>query len=173
MRIKTNEICLYGFLGVLIFILKLAMSPLPNIEPVSFLVIIYTIVFGIKTIYPLTIYVILEIAFYGFGIWSIGYLYIWLILMIVTLSIYNIRHSTNTALWATVSGIYGLITGLLYIPLYIILGDINLAISWWASGIIYDIIHGVSNFIVCIILFKPITQLMFTLNKQYKINRRT
>jgi energy-coupling factor transport system substrate-specific component len=170
MKVKTNEICLYGILGTLTFVLKIIMAPLPNMEPVSLLMIIYTIIFGLKTIYALAIYVIFEIAFYGFGIWSVGYLYIWLILVLVTLSIYNINHSTNALLWAIVSGVYGLMMGMLYIPLYVISGGTTLAVSWWISGIPYDITHGVANFILCITLFKPITKLMFALNKQYKIN---
>lgn len=170
MKVKTNEICLYGILGTLTFVLKLIMAPLPNIEPVSLLMIVYTIVFGIKAIYPLIVYVILEIVFYGFGLWSVGYLYIWLVLVIATNSIYSIKHSTNTLLWSTVSGIYGLMVGMLYIPLYVISGGATFAIGWWISGISYDITHGIANFILCATLFQPITKLLFTLKKQYKIN---
>lgn len=170
MKIKTSEICIYGILGALLFALKVAMSTFPNIEPVSLLLIIYTIAFGIKALYPLTIYVTLEIICYGFGIWSIGYLYIWLILVLGTLCVYKIQHSTNALLWATVSGIYGLLTGLLYVPIYLIVGGITMATSWWMSGITYDIIHGVSNFTLGIILFTPLTRLLLKLTKQYKIN---
>lgn len=166
MKIKVREICLYGILGALTFVLKLVMASLPNIEPVSLLLIVYTIVFGIKVIYPLSIYVILEILMYGFGIWSVGYLYIWVVLVIMTYSIYNIKHSMNPLLWATVSGIYGFIVGLLYIPLYVITGGTTVAISWWISGIPYDITHGIANFIICLTLFKPLTKLFFTLNKR-------
>lgn len=170
MKIKTHELCLYSILGVLTFVLKLVMAPLPNIEPVSLLLIVYTIVFGKHAIYPLSIYVIMEILIYGFGIWSIGYLYIWLVLVLIALSIYNISNSTNSFLWATVSCGYGLMMGALYIPLYVISGGATFAISWWINGIPYDITHGIANFILCITLFKPLTQLLFTLKKQYKIN---
>ena len=170
MKIKTSEICTYGILGALLFVLKIIMAPLPNIEPVSLLITIYTIVFGIKALYPLIIYIILEIAIYGFSIWSIGYLYIWLVLLFSVLFIYNIKNSTNALLWATVSGIYGLLFGSLYIPLYVIYGGVAFAINWWISGVQYDVVHGVANFILCIILFKPLSTLMFKLRKQYKIN---
>lgn len=170
MKIKTREICVYGILGAFIFALKIVMSSLPNIEPVSLLLVVYTITFRIKVIYPLTTYVVLEIVCYGFGVWSIGYLYIWLILVLVTLLIYNITHSTNSLLWATVSGVYGLMMGLLYVPIYLVLGGITMATSWWISGIPYDIIHCIANFVLCITLFKPLVKLMFKLKEQYKIN---
>ena len=163
MKIKTREICIYGISGMLIFVLKFIMAALPNIEPVSLLIIVYTIAFGIKAIYPLSIYVILEIVFYGFGIWSIGYMYIWLVLLIATLIVYKIKHSTNVFLWASLSGVFGFVMGALYIPLYIISGNTTVAISWWVSGIPYDIVHGISNFILCSILFIPLSKLMFKL----------
>ena len=167
MKIKVNEICLYGLLGALLFVLKFAMSPLPNIEPVSILLITYTIVFGIKVLYPLTVYILVEILIYGFGFWSVGYLYIWPILVIVVMLMRKIFDNKNPFIWALVSGIFGLIFGALYIPLYIVLGGPTFAMTWWISGLPYDFIHCVSNFILCIILFKPIINILLkTINRQ-------
>lgn len=162
MKIKSREICLYGILGALTFISKFMLSSLPNIEITSLLLIVYTITFGKHTIYPLTAYILMEFTLYGFGIWSIGYLYIWSVLVLVTLILYNITHTTNVFLWAIISGIFGFLFGTLYIPLYIVIGDITTAIAWWVSGIPYDIIHGISNFILCLILFKPLMKLFLT-----------
>lgn len=170
MKVKTSEICIYGILGALTFALKFAMSAFPNIEPVSLLIIVYAIAFGIKAIYPVSIYVIFEIVFYGVGIWSIGYVYIWFILLIATLLVRKYFNGTNVLIWATISGVYGLAYGALYMPIYIVLGDMTLAVSWWLSGVYYDVVHCVANFILCIALFKPLTKLICTLNKQYKIN---
>lgn len=169
MKTKTYNICLYGILGALMFSLKFVMAPLPNIEPVSLLLIVYTIVFGIHAFYPLTSYIILEILIYGFSFWSIGYLYIWAILVITSITIFKTTNSTNTLLWATASGLYGFLFGALYIPLYFISGGATFALSWWISGIPYDIMHGVSNFILCTVLLQPILKIFNTLTKQYKI----
>lgn len=163
MKIKSREICLYSILGALTFISKFMLSSLPNIEIISLLLIVYTITFGKHTIYPLTAYILMEFTLYGFGIWSIGYLYIWSVLVLVTLILYNITHTTNVFLWAIISGIFGFLFGALYIPLYIVIGDITTAIAWWVSGIPYDIIHGISNFILCLILFKPLMKLFLTI----------
>ena len=170
MKITTREICLYGLLGTLTFVLKFIMAPLPNIEPVSLLLIVYTITFGMNAIYPLITYVVLEIAIYGFGFWSIGYLYIWVVLVFITLSVHQINKSNNVLLWSIISGIFGISVGALYIPLYVISGGTTFALSWWISGIPYDITHGVSNFIICIVLFQPLTKILLLLKRQYKIN---
>lgn len=170
MKIKTNEICLYSILGVLVFSLKFIMSFLPNIEPVSLLLIAYTIVFGIKAIYPMIIYVLLEVVIYGCGFWSIAYIYIWPILLFITFMTLQITNkSMNVLLWSLISAIFGLLFGALYIPLYAISGGVTFAITWWVSGVSFDIVHCISNFILCMVLLKPITKTLLKL-KQYKIN---
>lgn len=166
MKIKNSEVCLFGILGALLFSLKFAMSSLPNIEPVSLILISSAVVFGIKALYPLAVYIILEVAIYGFGFWSVGYLYIWLILVVITVAIYRItNNNTNPLLWALICGIFGFIFGALYIPLYIFYGGLEFAIGWWISGLTFDIAHCVSNFILCMILFKPITNILLKFKK--------
>ena len=147
------------------FALKFAMSALPNIEPVSLLLISFTVALGAKAVYPLLVYIILETLIYGFGFWSIGYLYIWPVLVIIALLINKVVN--NSFLWAVVSGLFGLIFGALYIPLYLISGGFTFAITWWISGLPYDFIHCVSNFILCLILFKPITNTLLKVKELY------
>lgn len=160
---KVRDICLYGILGALTFVLKIVMAPLPNIEPVSLLMIVYAIVFGWNALYPLCLYVALEIAMYGVGIWSVGYLYIWLVLVIATIYIYRITNSTSIILWSCISGLYGLFIGILYVPLYIITGGVSAAWSWWISGIPYDLVHCAANLVLCIALFKPMLTIFYKL----------
>lgn len=170
MKIKTNEVCLYGILGAMLFALKFAMSPLPNIEPVSFLLIVYAIAFGIKALYPLSIYIVLEFLIYGFGFWSIAYLYIWLILVLIAIVVSKIiKNNMHPLLWAAISGLFGLVFGALYIPLCIISGGFAFATVWWLNGLTYDIVHCVSNFIICLILFKPTTKTLLKLKSIGKI----
>lgn len=169
MKIKTNEICLYGILGTLMFALKFVMAPLPNIEPVSLLLITYTIVFGFNAIYPLVIYVLLEILIYGFSFWSIGYFYIWPLLFLIVLATRNIDMESNLKklFYAFISGLFGSTFGALYTPLYLITGGTTLAITWWISGLPYDVVHGIANFILCLILFKPIIDTLSRLKTTY------
>ena len=56
------------------------MSFLPNIEPVSLMVMLFAVVFGWKWVYPVYLYVVMEILFYGISLWNINYLYIWAVL---------------------------------------------------------------------------------------------
>lgn len=164
---RIAEICIYGILGAFLFVAKFAMSSLPNIEPVSLLIIAYTITFGIKAICPISIYVLLELFIYGLGFWSIAYLYIWFILMFMVLIMHRVANkSINPLYWALISGAFGLIFGALYIPLYIVSGGFAFAATWWVQGVPYDIVHCVANFVLCIILFKPITSTLLKLKNK-------
>ena len=119
-------------LGSLTFAAKVAMAGLPNIEPVSLFVMLYAVVFGRKCVYPIYTYVVMEFLCYGFHLWSINYLYVWLILAICA---WLLRAVKNPFVWALLSGAFGLLFGLLCTPVYAISGGIGYAVSWWISGV--------------------------------------
>ena len=65
LKLTVREMVLFGILGAMTFAAKYVMSFLPNIEPVSLMVMLFAVVFGKKFIYPIYLYVLLEILFYG------------------------------------------------------------------------------------------------------------
>ena len=95
---------LFSLLGTVMYAAKMAMAGLPNIEPVSLLVIVYTLVFGRKALLPIYIYVAVELVTWGFGLWNICYLYVWLVLFAVTTAL---RRMDSPLGWAVVSGAFG------------------------------------------------------------------
>ena len=86
-KITIREIALFGMLGALTFGAKVAMSGLPNIEPVSLMVMLFAVVFGWKGLYPVYLYVLMEILLYGINLWNINYLYVKFILLNIGFSI--------------------------------------------------------------------------------------
>ena len=133
------------------------MAGLPNIEPVSLFVMLFAVVFGKKCLYPIYTYVAMEFLFYGLHLWSINYLYIWLILAIAAGLLREIKHPM---MWAVISGAFGLLFGLLCVPVYIVSGGIEFAVSWWISGIPFDITHAIGNFVIALVLFVPLRKLL-------------
>ena len=85
-KLTVRQITLFGMLAAMTFGAKYVMSLLPNIEPVSLCVMLYAVVFGKKWVYPVYLYVALEILFYGLGIWNINYLYTWAVLAVALLA---------------------------------------------------------------------------------------
>ena len=152
-----GQIALFGMLGAMTFGMKVAMSGLPNIEPVSLMVMLFAVVFGRKCLYPIYLYVLLEILFYGVQLWNINYLYIWVIL---ALAAWLLRKMQSPLGWALLSGVFGLAFGLLCVPVYLFTGGPGFAMSWWASGIPFDISHCVGNFVIALVLFMPLRRLL-------------
>ena len=157
------EIALFGMLGALTFGAKVVLMALPNIEPVSLLVMLYAVVFGRKAIYPIYVYVLLEFLLYGINLWSINYLYIWLILAGAA---WLLRKMTHPLGWAMLSGVFGLLFGLLCAPVYLVIGGPMYAFSWWMSGIPFDLIHCGANFVMTLVLFVPLRKVLERLYRE-------
>ena len=152
-------------LGGLTFALQVAMSGLPNIEPVSLLVMVFAVVFGKKCLYSVYVYVLLDILLFGIGIWNIYYLYIWAILAFVAIAF---RKNENPLLWAVISGAFGLLFGAFCIPVDIFIGGFGYAAGKWVSGIPFDLLHCAGNFVLALVLFVPLRKLLDKLYRRMK-----
>lgn len=150
------EAALFGVLGGLTFAMKLALAALPNIEPVSLMVMLFAVTFGRKAAYPIYTYVLLEMLAYGFGLWNISYLYVWPILAAAA---WLMRQETHPLAWALLSGGFGLMFGLLCAPVDAIIGGWGYALARWASGVPFDLLHCGGNFAIALVLFAPLRRL--------------
>ncbi len=151
--LTVREICLFGILGSLTFAAKYAMSFLPNIEPVSLMVMLFAVVFGAKAVFPISIYILMEFLFYGVGLWNINYLYVWAILAVLA---WIFRKTEEPLLWAMVSGLFGLSFGALCGIVDIFIGGLGYAVTKWISGIPFDLAHCAGNFVIALLLFTPL-----------------
>jgi energy-coupling factor transport system substrate-specific component len=163
-RKRTLELTILALLGALMFGAKMAMAALPNIEPVSLLILVYTAVFGRKALYPIYIYVLLELMVWGLGLWNLNYLYVWLVLYLLGRLF---RRMDSPWGWAILSGGYGLAFGLLCTPVYLVTGGWAYGLSWWVSGIPFDVAHCAGNFALALVLYRPLTKGLGRLKRQY------
>ena len=154
--LTVREVALYGVLGGLTFAAKTAMMGLPNIEPVSLLVMVFAATLGRRALFPICVYVLLELALHGVGLWSAAYLYLWPLL---ALAAWLLRDMTAPLGWAILSGAFGLLFGALCAPLCLFTGGPAFALSWWLSGIPYDLLHCAGNFALALTLFLPLRRL--------------
>lgn len=163
-RKKLLELTVLALLGTLMFGAKIAMAALPNIEPVSLLVLVYTAVFGRKALYPIYTYVLLELLLFGIGLWNLNYLYVWLVLYLLCRAL---RAMESPWGWAILSGAFGLGFGLLCTPVYCITGGWAFGLSWWISGIPFDALHCAGNFCLALVLYRPLTRALSALKQHY------
>lgn len=154
---KTKQLVIDAFLAGILFAVQIALMHLPNVELVSLLTILYTCIFGKQIIVILAVFIMLEGLVYGFGIWWISYLYIWYLLAGGAWILRNMQ-SPDWG-YAVLSGVFGLSFGFLCSIPYLS-GGIGAMLSWWISGILFDIIHGISNLVIAFVLFRPLGRVL-------------
>ena len=97
--------------------------------------------------------------------WSVCYLYVWLILFALARLF---RRMESPLGWAALSGCFGLLFGALCALVYWVTGGWAAAVSWWVSGIPMDLVHGVGNFAIALVLFKPLRRWLNMLKTKYE-----
>ena len=164
-RSAARDVATAGLMVAVIEACKLVMQGLPNIEMTSFLVILFTLRYPRLTLFVIPAFTLIEGMLYGFGLWWVMYLYAWPLLVLVTRAF---SRSDSAFFWALVSGVFGLLFGLLCAVPYFFIGFISggfaqgfaQMFAWWVAGIPFDLIHGVSNFALMLVLYKPISSLL-------------
>ncbi len=149
----------------LIEVSKMALSFAPNIELTSFWLIMFTLFFGWKVVVVIPAFILIEGAIYGINTWWIMYIYIWPLLVLI---VWLFRKLDSALFWAIVSGIFGLCFGMLCSLTYFVIGfttggltgGINTAFPWWISGIPWDMVHCVGNFVLMLVLYHPVKKIM-------------
>jgi energy-coupling factor transport system substrate-specific component len=158
MKLTARELASLSLLGAIIVGGKEIMSFLPNIEPVTLFLMAITLVYGAKALYPCVVFVLLEGLLYGFGWWFFFYLYVWPILVAVTLLVR--KWNTSWVIWTAIGALFGLLFGPLSALQSLIVGGWQMAFSYWISGIPFDVLHCVGNAVMCGLFLKPLTGLL-------------
>jgi len=154
--LKTRDIVTIGLLAATLEAAKLALASIANIELVSLLIAIFALVYQKKSFYIIAVFVLLEGLLFGFGLWWVSYLYVWAILAGLTLCF---RKNTDTIFWAFFLGLYGLLFGALCAIPYVVIGGLHGGIAYWIAGIPFDLAHCAGNFVLTLVLFKPLYRL--------------
>lgn len=163
-KITVKDVVVAGMMLATLEVAKNALAFLPNVELVTLLIILYTLFFGKKIFVVIPGFVLLEGCIYGFGLWWIMYLYVWPLLAVIT---HHFREQTSVWFWSILSGFFGLCFGALCAIPYLFISGVHGAFAWWIAGIPYDILHCVSNFVLCMVLFVPLRNTLKKINKIY------
>lgn len=164
LKIGVRDLAVIAVMVATIEAAKLALSFLPNVELVTLLITLYTRHFKSKILYVIPVFVAVECVLWGLGTWVIMYAYIWLSLALAS---YLLRKQDSVLVWCVVDGAFGLFFGALCSIVYLFIGGWSMAAAWWISGIPYDILHCISNFILALALFKPLDKVLGKFCKRY------
>lgn len=161
-KISAKDIALIGMMVAVIEACKFALAAIPNVEVTSFWIIIFTLMFRKRIFIVIPVFILIEGIVYGFGLWWIMYLYAWPMLAVITLLL---RKNKSMIMWSIISGAFGLLFGALCSIPYIFTGadlvsGLGIAFAWWVAGIPWDLVHGIANFAIMLLLYHPITKVM-------------
>ncbi|MCR5640808.1 MAG: hypothetical protein K6G04_05565 [Lachnospiraceae bacterium] len=151
------DIASMGLMLAIVEVCKHALDFLPNIELVSFLFIVFTLHFGWRILILTWAFSLVECLYFGFGPWTITYFYVWPILIIAVMLLKRFG-GEHPLFYATLSGCFGLSFGFLCSLYTLVIGGVGMQITWWISGIPYDLVHCIGNFTICLVLFYPVNQ---------------
>ena len=160
MKIKIKEIALFGMLGALMYASKLLMEVLPNIHLLATFTVAFTVLFRRKALWIIYIYVLILGVISGFATFWVMHLYVWTALWAVVMLLpKNMSPKIAPIVYMIVAAIHGFLYGVLCSPVQAAFFGLDFkgTIAWIISGIPFDLIHGVSNFL-CGILIYPIVK---------------
>ena len=162
-RFLTIEECvIFGVLGSIMFCSKLVMEFLPNVHLLGMLTITYTVVYRAKALIPIYIYVLLNGLYAGFSLWWVPYLYIWTILWGVTMLLpRRMPKKIACVVYPAVCGLHGFAFGALYAPAQAMMFGFTWkqALVWILAGLPWDVIHGIGNVAVGLMIVPLVTVL--------------
>ena len=140
---------------------KLAMSVLPNIEPVTLLIALYATVFGFAYVLPATaVFVLLDVFIYGVNTWVLSYFIYWpLVAFVFALVNHKPKGRWINCLVAVLLTLFfGVLTSLVDVGLFMGAFD-----NFWyrfgimyARGILFFALHVTSNFALFLLCYTPL-----------------
>lgn len=161
-KLTIKDITIMALMVAIIEVCKFALAHIPNVELTSFWIIMFTLYFGKRIFYIIPVFILIEGAVYGIHLWWIMYLYAWPLLAIVTLLLRKMKGAWE---WAMVSGVFGLLFGFFCAIPYIFTSGIYGAFAYWVAGIPFDLIHGIANFLIMLVLYTPLNTVMSKMSK--------
>ncbi len=151
----VKEIAIFSMLGALMYASKVIMELLPNIHLLGTLICAITVVYRFKALYPIYVFVFITGLYGGFSPWWIPYLYVWTVLWgAVMLLPKNMPKKIAPIVYMTICALHGFLFGVIYSPAQALLFGLDFEgmLAWIAAGLPFDMIHGISNFFVGILI---------------------
>lgn len=161
--LDLQHLIIFAMLGTIQFLSKQVLEFLPNVELISTLTMVYTLVYRQRALIPICLFVFLEGVWAGFGLWWYPYLYLWPVLWGLTMLL-----PRQLPLWARVPvyagtcAFFGLAYGSLYAPYQaaVFLGwDLKKTLAWIVAGLPWDVTHALGNLALGTLIV-PLTELL-------------
>ncbi|SET14594.1 hypothetical protein [[Clostridium] polysaccharolyticum] len=158
-RVNVQKMIILAVLADIIFVCKYMLASMPNVELVTFLVILSTLLLGKHVVYTVILYVFLEICTYGLGFWTVGYAVLWPGLVVIT-CLFRTQLENSNSKRAILAGIFGFAFDLVYAVVISLLTGLRSGIAYFISGLGFSAVHMISNYLIMWILGNTIYNAM-------------
>lgn len=162
-RLDLRHIAIFAMLGTIQFISKQVLEFLPNVELVSALTMVYTLVYRRRALIPVYLFILMEGVLAGFGLWWYPYLYLWPILWGMTMLLpKTMSVRVQVPVYAGTCALFGMAYGTLYTPWQatVFLGwNKDKLLAWIVAGLPWDLTHAVGNLALGLLIV-PLTALL-------------
>lgn len=167
--LTIGELVIYAMLGALMMAADLMMNVIPNVHLGGVLIVVYTLVYRAKALFPIYVYVFLIGLYEGFGMWWTAYLYIWAVLWLVVMLLpKRMPRWLAPVVYGVACASHGFAFGLLYAPVQKITMHLTWSqtMVWVQMGFLpADVPHGIGNLIGSILIV-PLVALLRRLDRQ-------
>lgn len=148
---KVKEISLIGILAAVNIASRIYLQALPNIKPVTSIIIISVMLFGLSFGVKLSIVTtVVSNLFLGMGTWTFFQILAWVVICLITQFLMDflkkIHKEPKLFPMAIFSFLMGYVFGIVVSLEQLMLGGLSLYIVYYTAGLLFDTFHAVGNF---------------------------
>lgn len=142
-------------MGVVLWIIKI---PIPNVQPVTDMVMIITLVMGVGFGFTLAVLIMLvSNLVLGFGIWTIPQILAYAVCVLTVAALAKVTPLKKHFIYqVVVAGFLGYEYGFIVSIGMSIYGGLSAFFAYWLSGLTFDSFHAIGNVVIYMVLAKPL-----------------
>lgn len=164
----TKRIALLGLLTAFSHVGRLVFAPIPNVQPVTVILILLTWYLGaVDALIVAVLSMFISNITLGMGIWTIGQIGSFTVIILLTALIKQIKKYIPEALLAVYAGFTGYLYGFLISLFSVLVYQLPNFWVYYVQGLPFDTMHAVGNFFFYLILSPILSQLIQKMLKKY------
>lgn len=160
----ATRIAVLAVMAALLESVKWALNIFPNVELVSLFCALYGYVFGLIGVVPVFVFVCIEMLWWGINTWVLEY-FVHFPLITVVFCFFRTLKIDKTWVFVTfitlLTAFFGVFTSFVDVTFFMGFEDFWRRFSiYYMRGIWFYVVHVACNFIVFLLLFKPLSKLL-------------
>ena len=160
---KTNirEITLIGLLSAICVVSRIMLQFLPNIKPVTAIIVLLSCKYGCKFGIKLAlISTVISNMVLGTGTWTVFQIFAWSVIALLSGLIGKSSISKSATFMSCFSFFCGYIFGFLVSFEKIFYGGIKVFWAYYVAGLYFDTLHAIGNFVFMLVIFHPLNKVL-------------